>query len=108
MCGLRVDGSFLKQIAEYARRTYECEGESYEVSYIRNQRRQSGDWRSQVDARSTHGQAPAADGGGKPPHSTWSEATRSHEADSERVAKHVCRARFIVPLQRAAKWIVTD
>jgi hypothetical protein len=45
------------------------------------------------------GKPRAADGGGKPPHSTWCEATHSREADGRQVAEYVRRAQHAVPLR---------
>src|SRR6185437_15631454 len=50
-------------------------------------------WRRYQCCR-TSGRARTADGGGDPPHSTWSSA------DGAQVAEHVHRARCIVPLRR--------
>src|SRR6185437_8663864 len=50
-------------------------------------------WRRYQCCR-TSGRARTADGGGEPPHATWSSA------DGAQVAEHVHRARCIVPLRR--------
>jgi hypothetical protein len=70
---LRVPALRAKEKTGHSARNDNCEGEEKSltpegVSYIRKSL--IGDWRSQVDARSTPGRARAANSGGKPPHST--------------------------------------
>src|SRR5690348_4074053 len=61
------------------------------VSYIQKPKAPIGGLDSQVDAGSTPGQARAADGGSKLPHSTWCEASLRIGGWRAR-AKQVCRA----------------